>query len=146
MGLVLYIFVSLVSYSALDPSLSSVSSISASVENLGGPFGAYLSDALFSLAGIGAYLILFILTFEAVRLLFFFIPSDNTNKAIKFFSALFLLSSFSALCEFYFSGDLFPQSSSGGLLGSLVFINLSNIFGVVGSLIFVVIFSLLHCP
>ena len=142
MGLVLYIFVSLVSYSALDPSLSSVSSISASVENLGGPFGAYLSDALFSLAGIGAYLILFILTFEAVRLLFFFIPSDNTNKVIKFFSALFLLSSFSALCEFYFSGDLFPQSSSGGLLGSLVFVNLSNIFGVVGSLIFVVIFFL----
>ena len=142
MGLVLYIFVSLVSYSALDPSLSSVSSLSASVENLGGPFGAYLSDALFSLAGIGAYLILFILTFEAVRLLFFFIPSDNTNKAIKFFSALFLLSSFSALCEFYFSGDLFPQSSSGGLLGSFVFVNLSNIFGVVGSLIFVVIFFL----
>ena len=142
MGLVLYIFVSLVSYSALDPSLSSVSSISASVENLGGPFGAYLSDALFSLAGIGAYLILFILTFEAVRLLFFYIPSDNINKAIKFSSALFLLSSFSALCEFYFSGDLFPQSSSGGLLGSLVFINLSNIFGVVGSLIFVVIFFL----
>ena len=142
MGLVLYIFVSLVSYSALDPSLSSVSSISASIENLGGPFGAYLSDALFSLAGVGAYLILFILTFEAVRLLFFFIPSDNINKAIKFFSALFLLSSFSALCEFYFSGDLFPQSSSGGLLGSLVFVNLSNIFGVVGSLIFVVIFFL----
>ena len=142
MGLVLYIFVSLVSYSALDPSLSSVSSISASVENLGGPFGAYLSDALFSLAGIGAYLILFILTFEAVRLLFFYIPSDNINKTIKFSSALFLLSSFSALCEFYFSGDLFPQSSSGGLLGSLVFINLSNIFGVVGSLIFVVIFFL----
>ena len=46
------------------------------------------------------------------------------------------------MCEFYFSGDLFPQSSSGGLLGSLVFVNLSNIFGVVGSLIFVVIFFL----
>ncbi len=142
MGLVLYIFVSLVSYSALDPSLSSISSLSVIVENLGGPFGAYLSDVLFSLVGIGAYLLLFILTFEAVKLLFFFVPSNNINKAIKFFSALFLLSSFSALCEFYFSGDYFPQSSSGGLLGSFVFINLSNIFGVVGSLIFIVIFFL----
>ena len=53
-----------------------------------------------------------------------------------------LLSSFSALSEFYYSGDYFPQSSSGGLIGSLIFTNLSNIFGVVGSLIFIVIFFL----
>jgi len=53
-----------------------------------------------------------------------------------------LLSSFSALCEFYYSGDYFPQSSSGGIIGVLIFTNLSNIFGVVGSLIFIVIFFL----
>ncbi len=54
-----------------------------------------------------------------------------------------LLSSFSALSEFYYSGDYFPQSSSGGLIGALIFTNLSNIFGVVGSLIFIVIFFLI---
>jgi S-DNA-T family DNA segregation ATPase FtsK/SpoIIIE len=53
-----------------------------------------------------------------------------------------LLSSFSALSEFYYSGDYFPQSSSGGLIGALIFTNLSNIFGVVGSLIFIIIFFL----
>ncbi|MDC1110341.1 DNA translocase FtsK 4TM domain-containing protein [Gammaproteobacteria bacterium] len=135
-------FISLVSYSSLDPSLSSISSLSGSIENLGGPFGAYLSDALFSVAGIGAYLFLLVLSFVAVKQLFFYQPSDKTHKVIKFTSALILLSSFSALCEFYYSGDYFPQSSSGGLVGALIFTNLSNIFGIVGSLIFIVIFFL----
>ena len=142
LGSVLYIFISLVSYSSLDPSLSSISSLSGSIENLGGPFGAYLSDALFSVIGIGAYLFLLVMSFVAVKQLFFYEPSDNTHKVIKVTSALVLLSSFSALCEFYYSGDYFPQSSSGGLVGALIFTNLSNIFGIVGSLIFIVIFFL----
>ncbi|MDA7576304.1 DNA translocase FtsK 4TM domain-containing protein, partial [Gammaproteobacteria bacterium] len=75
---------SLVSYSSLDPSLSSISSLSGSIENLGGPFGAYLSDALFSVAGIGAYLFLLVLSFVAVKQLFFYQPSDKTHKVIKF--------------------------------------------------------------
>ena len=142
LGSVLYIFISLVSYSSLDPSLSSISSLSGSIENLGGPFGAYLSDALFSVVGIGAYLFLLVMSFVAVKQLFFYQPSNNTHKVIKVTSALVLLSSFSALCEFYYSGDYFPQSSSGGLVGALIFTHLSNIFGIVGSLIFIVIFFL----
>jgi S-DNA-T family DNA segregation ATPase FtsK/SpoIIIE len=110
LGSVLYIFISLVSYSPLDPSLSSVSSLSGSIENLGGPFGAYLSDALFSVVGLGAYLFLFIISFVAVKLLFFYKASDRTHKVIKVTSVIVLLSSFSALCEFYYSGDYFPQS------------------------------------
>ncbi len=142
LGSALYIFISLISYTALDPNFSSVSSLSDSVKNLGGPFGAYLSDALFSAAGIGAYLLLLVLSFVAVKSLFFYQPSDRVHKTIKFISVIVLLTSFSALCEFYYSGDYFPQSSSGGLIGALVFTNLSNIFGVVGSLIFIVIFFL----
>jgi S-DNA-T family DNA segregation ATPase FtsK/SpoIIIE len=93
--------------------------------------------------GIGAYLFLLIISFIAVKLLFFYQASDRTHKAIKVTSVIILLSSFSALCEFYYSGDYFPQSSSGGLIGALIFTNLSNIFGVVGSLIFIVIFFLI---
>ena len=93
--------------------------------------------------GIGAYLFLLIISFIAVKLLFFYQASDRTHKAIKVTSVIVLLSSFSALCEFYYSGDYFPQSSSGGLIGTLIFTNLSNIFGVVGSLIFIVIFFLI---
>ena len=142
LGSVLYIFISLVSYSSLDPSLSSVSSLSGDIENLGGPFGAYLSDALYSVIGLGAYLLLTIISFAAVKTLFFYQQTDSLHNAIQITSAIFLISSFSTLCEFYYSGDYFPQSSSGGLVGNLLFTNLSNIFGVVGSLIFIVIFFL----
>ena len=119
-----------------------MSSLSTSIENLGGPFGAYLSDALFSIAGIGAYLFLLVISFVAIKALFFYRPSDRTHKIIKVISAIVLLASFSALSEVYYAGDYFPQSSSGGLIGALIFTNLSNIFGVVGSLIFIVIFFL----
>ena len=142
LGSVLYILISLVSYSSLDPSLSSISSLSGNIQNLGGPFGAYLSDALFSVVGLGAYLFLAIISFAAVKSLFFYQPTDRFHKVIKITSAIFLISSFATLCEFYYSGDYFPQSSSGGLVGDLIFSNLSNIFGVVGSLIFIVIFFL----
>jgi len=139
---VLYVFIALVSYTASDPSLSSVSSYQASVQNLGGPFGAYLSDALLWIFGVGAYLLLAILSFIAVRALFFYRQQSTTYKLIKLVSAIILLASFSSLCEYYFAGDLFPQDSSGGFLGALIFSNLSGIFGVVGSLIFIVIFFL----
>ena len=105
LGSVLYIFISLVSYSSLDPSLSSVSSLSDDIENLGGPFGAYLSDALFSVIGLGAYLFLTIISFAAVKTLFFYQQTDSLHKTIQIISAIFLISSFSTLCEFYYSGD-----------------------------------------
>ena len=143
LGSALYIFISLLSYSALDPSFSSVTSLSDSVNNLGGPFGAYLSDVLFSVAGMGAYLILFIASFAAIRLLFFYKPKNNLYKFIKISSATILVLSFSTIFEYYFSGDFFPQGSSGGILGEIIFTNLSNIFGVVGSLLFIFIFMLI---
>ena len=106
-GLSLYIFISLVSYSSLDPSLSSVSSLSGDIVNLGGPFGAYLSDALFSVIGVGAYLFLTIISFAAVKTLFFYQQTDSLHKAIQITSAIFLISSFSTLCEFYSQGIIF---------------------------------------
>jgi len=126
----------------MDASFSSVNSTSNAVINLGGPFGAYLSDALFSIAGMGAYLILFIVSFVALRLLFFFTPKTTYYKLLKITSAVVLVLSFSSICEYYFSGDLFPQGSSGGVAGDIIFNSLSSVFGVVGSLLFITIFLL----
>mgnify|MGYP000338342513 CR=1 FL=1 len=114
--------------------------MSSSVQNLGGPFGAYLSDFLFSITGFGAYLILLILSFVAIRQLFFYQPKQVSYKIIKICSALILTVTFSSLCEYYFSGDLFPQDSSGGIIGAFVFTNLTSVFGIAGSLIFIFIF------
>ena len=126
----------------MDASFSSVNSINNAVINLGGPFGAYLSDALFSIAGMGAYLILFIVSFVALRLLFFFTPKTTYYKLLKITSAVVLVLSFSSICEYYFSGDLFPQGSAGGVAGDIIFNSLSSVFGVVGSLLFITIFLL----
>jgi len=126
----------------MDASFSSVNSTSNAVINLGGPFGAYLSDALFSIAGMGAYLILFIVSFVAIRLLFFFTPKTTYYKLLKITSAVVLVLSFSSICEYYFSGDLFPQGSAGGVAGDIIFNSLSSVFGVVGSLLFITIFLL----
>jgi len=126
----------------MDASFSSVNSTSNAVINLGGPFGAYLSDALFSIAGMGAYLILFIVSFVALRLLFFFTPKTTYYKLLKITSAVVLVLSFSSICEYYFSGDLFPQGSAGGVAGDIIFNSLSSVFGVVGSLLFITIFLL----
>ncbi|MDB9700703.1 DNA translocase FtsK 4TM domain-containing protein [Gammaproteobacteria bacterium] len=142
LGLALYVFISLVSHSPMDASFSSVNSVSNAVINLGGPFGAYLSDALFSIAGMGAYLILFIVSFVALRLLFFFTPKTTYYKLLKITSAVVLVLSFSSICEYYFSGDLFPQGSAGGVAGDIIFNSLSSVFGVVGSLLFITIFLL----
>ena len=131
---------SLISYSGLDQSLSTSSSTSLPVENLGGPVGAYLSDFLISITGFGAYLILLILSFVAIRQLFFYQPKQVSYKIIKICSALILTVTFSSLCEYYFSGDLFPQDSSGGIIGAFVFTNLTSVFGIAGSLIFIFIF------
>ena len=114
--------------------------MSSSVQNLGGPFGAYLSDFLFSITGFGAYLILLILSFVAIRQLFFYQPKQVSYKIIKICSALILTVTFSSLCDYYFPGDLFPQDSSGGVIGAFVFTNLASVFGIVGSLIFIFIF------
>ena len=126
----------------MDASFSSVSSMTNTVINLGGPFGAYLSDGLLSAAGMGAYLILFIISFAAIRLLFFYKPKSAYYKFLKIASAVILVSSFASFFEYYFAGDFFPQGSSGGVIGDLIFSTLSNIFGVVGSLLFLTIFLL----
>ena len=83
LGSALYIFISLLSYEESDQTFWSVASLSDSVKNLGGPFGANLSATLFSIAGMGAYLILFIASFAAIRLLFFYTPKSNLYSLIK---------------------------------------------------------------
>ena len=45
-----------------------------------------------------------------------------------------------ALSEFYISGESFPQGSSGGIVGKFIFLNLVKVFGLIGSLLFLVIF------
>jgi len=130
----LFIFIALVSYESSDPAFFNKSS-STTILNLGGPLGANISDFLFTLIGMGSYLILLIGCVWALQTIFF---QDLYNSKIKiivrFISSLILLISFCSILEYYF------VNNAGGYLGKLIFTNLSGVLGFIGSLIFLVIF------
>ena len=130
----LYIFIALVSYNPSDSGIFNINSNPA-IQNLGGPLGAKISDFLFTVIGIGSYLVLLIGSVWALQTLFFKDPYNSQIKiAVRFISSIILLISFCSIAEYYFS------QNAGGYLGKSLFINLSNALGFIGSLIFLVIF------
>ncbi|MDC1073650.1 DNA translocase FtsK 4TM domain-containing protein [Gammaproteobacteria bacterium] len=130
----LYIFIALVSYDSSDPAFFNKTS-SLAINNLGGPLGANISDFLFTIFGQGSFLILLIGIVWALQTIFF---KDAYNSSIKIIirivSSFILLISFCSILEYYF------DDRSGGYLGEIFFINLSNAIGFIGALVFLVIF------
>ena len=130
----LYIFIALISHDSADPGFFYKTS-SVTINNLGGPLGANVSDFLFTIFGLGSYLILAIGVVWALQTIFFNDPYNSKTKIIvRVVSSVILLISFCSILEYYF------LDNSGGYLGKIFFINISNVFGFVGSLIFLVIF------
>ena len=130
----LYIFIALVSYDPSDPAFFNKSS-STTILNLGGPLGANISDFLFTIIGLGSFLILLIGCVWALQIIFDNDPYNTNIKIIvRFVSSIILLISFWSILEYYF------DNNSGGFLGNLIFLSLSNGLGFIGSLIFLVIF------
>src|SRR5210317_1421069 len=130
----LYIFIALVSYDSSDPAFFNKTS-SLAINNLGGPLGANISDFLFTIFGQGSFLILLIGIVWALQTIFF---KDAYNSSIKIIirivSSFILLISFCSILEYYF------DDRSGGYLGEIFFIKLSNAIGFIGALVFLVIF------
>ena len=130
----LFIFIALISYESSDPAFFNKSS-SSTILNLGGPLGANISDFLFTLIGMGSYLILLIGCVWSLQTIFF---QDLYNSKIKiivrFLSSFILLISFCSILEYYFINN------AGGYLGKIIFTSLSGALGFIGSLIFLVIF------
>jgi S-DNA-T family DNA segregation ATPase FtsK/SpoIIIE len=130
----LYIFIALISYDSSDPGFFYKTS-SVTVNNLGGPLGANISDFLFTIFGLGSYLILVIGVIWALQTIFFSDPYNSKIKiTVRVVSSIILLISFCSILEYYFFNN------SGGYLGKIFFINISNFLGFIGSLIFLVIF------
>ncbi len=139
LGLSIYILISLLSYNAADSGFYYQTSDPV-ILNLGGPLGAVISDFLLSTMGIGSYLLLALISlwsFESIAksLLSFAGP-------LRLIGGLISLICFMALSEFYISGESFPQDSSGGIIGKFIFLNFVKVFGLIGSLLFLVIFMI----
>ena len=140
LGLCLYIFIALISYNSSDPGFSSFSP-NQEILNMGGPFGAWISDILFVFFGIAAYIILALLASLSVETIFF--SSKYSSKAKSYFRLLGAIATVLCACslfEFYLEGETYPELSAGGFIGNSIFTFLSSIFGQIGSLIFLILF------
>ena len=139
-GFSIYILISLISYNAAD-SAYFYQTNDPNVMNLGGPLGAIVSDILLSTIGLGSYLLLLFISLWSLESLAPKIFSLTSPKFLfRIIGGLLSLICFTALCEFYIAGQSFPQGSSGGLIGKFIFSNLVLIFGLIGSLLFLIIF------
>ena len=129
----LYIFISLLSYDSSDSGYWYRDS-SRTVNNLGGPLGAYISDYLFTLIGFGSYLLLLISSTWCIQVLFF-----NNSNISKLDNLLRLSSSVLLLICFCSIGHFYLTNNFGGFFGSVIFTNLSSLVGEIGALIFLMI-------
>ena len=129
----LYIFISLLSYDSSDSGYWYRDS-SSTVNNLGGPLGAFISDYLFTLIGFGSYLLLLISSTWCIQVLFF-----NNSNISKLDNLLRLSSSVLLLICFCSIGHFYLTNNFGGFFGNVIFTNLSSIVGEIGALIFLMI-------
>ena len=129
----LYIFISLLSYDSSDSGYWYRDS-SSTVNNLGGPLGAFISDYLFTLIGFGSYLLLLISSTWCIQVLFF-----NNSNISKLDNLLRLSSSVLLLICFCSIGHFYLTNNFGGFFGSVIFTNLSSLVGEIGALIFLMI-------
>ena len=129
----LYIFISLLSYDSSDSGYWYRDS-SITVNNLGGPLGAFISDYLFTLIGFGSYLLLLISSTWCIQVLFF-----NNSNISKLDNLLRLSSSVLLLICFCSIGHFYLTNNFGGFFGNVIFTNLSSLVGEIGALIFLMI-------
>lgn len=135
-----YAMVALLSFNAADPSWSQTS-WQGPVQNAAGSLGAWISDALFFLFGLYAYLMP--LAFVAFFWFVFWRPRDL--QEIDFFTiglrligGLLLLIGLCGLASVNFD-DLY-HFSSGGLVGNIVERSISELFGLLGSTLILISF------
>jgi len=135
-GLSLYIFIVLASYSSSDSGFFNTNS-SNTVVNLGGPLGAKISDFLFTLIGYTAYGLLIIGCVWSAQIILKKDAYNSISKVVvRVVSSVILLISFSSILEYFFTGI------SGGATGEILFRSLSVNIGSVGALIFFILFMI----
>ena len=133
----LYVFISLVSYTETDSGFFNKNSLGV-VDNLGGPFGALISDIFITIFGFTSYLVLLIGVVWSVQSIFFDgLDHSRVKVIIRLFSFLVFVACTCSLFEYFVSNN------AGGYTGYYVFGFISSVFGYVGSLIFLILFLIL---
>ncbi len=127
----IYILVSLLSFSEMDPSIFTFSY--KKTENYGGPVGSYISDILFTLLGFSSIFIpVFMILFGLRRLL------NMEGYRIRIPGSILLIISssiFLGLLELTIDPDI-ERSRLGGMMGYIISTTMYDLFSAFGSYLF----------
>ncbi|WP_407351574.1 DNA translocase FtsK [Luteimonas sp. R10] len=138
--LLLYLLASLVTFSPEDPGWSRSGSVTAPLNNVGGPVGAWLADVLLHLFGYVAYLLPLMLGAVAWIALFG-MDQDGDGKAdlgpaLRLIGIVGFLISVTGLLALRMPNAADLSAGGGGILGRLVGNSLYGGFGPVGGNLF----------
>ena len=124
-----YIYLTLTTYHKDDRSW--IKSSSEELQNLGGLFGSYISETLYFIFGLGAFLIPLLLIFISVLIYNKNRNEEESSNFSRYTGYLILLLSSCALLSIHFLNKAL-EAGSGGLLGDFIasiLINNLSIFG-----------------
>ena len=139
-GLLAFLFISLLSYNPADPAWSHVGS-SSDISNVGGRLGAWVADILRAFFGLGAWFFVVVLAYELVHLWW---TRGSVMWVLRLIAYVFLLACISAM--FAQLGAWWQADSAanfGGMLGYELLGSLTGVLGVPVAMAFLVLMTLL---
>jgi S-DNA-T family DNA segregation ATPase FtsK/SpoIIIE len=133
-----YLAVSLLSYSPADPGWSHAGSLTGALNNYGGTAGAYLADIAFYFCGYAAYTLPLVIGGLLWIALF---GSDGGSEAgltpaLRLIGIVAFLISAAGLAHLHWGAVLGLPAGGGGILGNAVGHGLSKVFGDFGANLF----------
>ena len=133
--LALFALISVVSYSAKDPSFANIPPPGHRIRNFAGSFGAYFSQGLLWFLGLAAFLFPFALGYAALRAVLRGTSAHLLRRLGSLALALLIVCPFLALIfeSFPFRGNVIP---AGGIIGELLLNFLVRYLDSLGSFIF----------
>ena len=133
-ALAFILWLALITYHADDPGIAQINN-STEINNAIGQLGAFVSDLLFNLFGISAYLFVGMIFYYGWLLYVDLKNTDTTARAdlfLRISGFLLLLISSSALATLHFSAEGFNQTA-GGVLGQVVGEYLESMMKLLGA-------------
>nr|WP_224053435.1 DNA translocase FtsK [Moraxella osloensis] len=128
----LLLVMSLISYSANDPSWSHISSAANEVSNLAGTGGAWLADILYAFLGAASWWLIVIACYEAWNV---WRHDVEPNGLLRFLGYIFLIIATAGLTGMLSFGWL-----AQGMIGQIVGNGLSSLLTYWGTLLFLLVF------
>ena len=128
----LLLVMSLISYSANDPSWSHISSAANEVSNLAGTGGAWLADILYAFLGAASWWLIVIACYEAWNV---WRHDVEPNGLLRFLGYIFLIIATAGL-----TGVLSFDWLAQGMIGQIVGNGLSSLLTYWGTLLFLLVF------